>query len=76
MFDPLLTSLAYPKVNKVSVTLPPAKLKAQGLTDNSINLLRDYLSNRKQRVKIGNNCNECQYITQDLHLALFYSKIS
>ena len=42
----------------------PHKLKAYGLTDHSMNLLRDYLSNRKQRVKIGNNCSECQNITK------------
>ena len=41
-----------------------AKLKAYGLTDHSINLLRNYLSNRKQRVKIGNNCSEWQNITK------------
>ena len=34
-----------------------AKLKAYDLNDHSINLLRNYLSNRKQRVKIGNNCS-------------------
>ena len=41
-----------------------AKLKAYGLTDHSINLLRNYLSNRRQRVKIGNNCSEWQNITK------------
>lgn len=30
-----------------------AKLKAYGLDENSCALLRDYLSNRQQRVKIG-----------------------
>ena len=41
-----------------------AKLKPYGLTDHSIILLRNYLSNRKQRVKIGNNCSQLQNITK------------
>ena len=30
-----------------------AKLQAYGLHDSAVNLLKDYLSNRRQRVKIG-----------------------
>ena len=41
-----------------------AKLKAYGLTDHSNNLLRNYLSNRKQRVKISINCSEWQNISK------------
>ena len=57
-----------------------AKLKAYGLTDHSINLLRNYLSNRKQRVKMGNNCSEWQTSPKvhprDLYSAQFYSTFS
>ena len=35
-----------------------AKLKAYGLHENSLNLLADYLSGRKQRTKIGSVFSE------------------
>ena len=35
-----------------------AKLKAYGFTENACKLLKSYLVNRKQRVKIGNNFSE------------------
>ena len=35
-----------------------AKLEAYGLSENSIKIMRSYLSRRKQRVKIGNGTSE------------------
>ena len=34
------------------------KLEAYGLSENSLNLLKSYLENRRQRIKIGNNYSE------------------
>jgi retron-type reverse transcriptase len=34
------------------------KLEAYGLSENSLKLLKSYLENRRQRIKIGNNYSE------------------
>ena len=39
-----------------------AKLDAYGITTNSLKLLKSYLTNRQQRVKIGNTTGEWEEI--------------
>ena len=39
----------------ISHALPIAKLNSDGFSKNSLNLLNDYLSGRKQRTKIGDH---------------------
>ena len=34
------------------------KLEAYGLSENSLKLIKSYLENRRQRIKIGNNYSE------------------
>ena len=52
----------------LSNDLSLARLNVYRLTDYSINLLRGYLSNRKPRLKIGNNCSEWQNIAKGVTL--------
>jgi len=43
-----------------------AKLKAYGVSDNSCKLLGDYLTNRMQRVKIGDTFSELDFVKKGI----------
>jgi hypothetical protein len=43
------------------------KLEAYGLSENSLKLLKSYLENRRQRIKIGNNGNSLKFIRICFH---------
>ena len=47
----------------ISHKLLIAKLKAYGFANNSLELISDYLSDRKQRTKIGERFSTCRDIT-------------
>ena len=43
-----------------------AKLDAYGITPNSLKLLKSYITNRQQRVKIGNTTSEWKGILKEV----------
>ena len=55
-------------LSKAFDCLPPdlitEKLRAYGLSNDAVELIHDYLSNRKQCVKIGEHCSSFQKITK------------
>ena len=42
------------------------KLEAYGLSENSLKLLKSYLENRRQRIKIGNNYGEWDTLIKEV----------
>ena len=42
------------------------KLEAYDLSENSLKLLKSYLENRRQRIKIGNNYSEWDTLIKEL----------
>ena len=52
--------------DSISHSLLISKLKAYGFTESAVNLIRSYLHDRLQRVKIGNNYSDWKTIQHGL----------